>query len=251
MAGIDETRPFVPLKIAVLTVSDTRELADDKSGATLVETHRGGRSRARRPRHRDRRRGDDPRPGENLDRRSGRRRRHHHRRHRLHRPRRDAGGGRAAVREAHGRLLDRVPPGELSARSAPRRSSRAPPPALPARPISSACRVRPAPAATPGTKSSCTSSTTATGRATSSRSCRGSTSICAGRRRARRSVVGWAKRAQRACPRVFSTIQHRSRNLRGGAQINGRVGTRREGAPLCPPYSPSSQFCPTRSWPKL
>ena len=37
MAGIDETRQFVPLKIAVLTVSDTRELADDKSGATLIE----------------------------------------------------------------------------------------------------------------------------------------------------------------------------------------------------------------------
>jgi len=37
MAGIDETRQFVPLKIAVLTVSDTRELADDKSGATLAE----------------------------------------------------------------------------------------------------------------------------------------------------------------------------------------------------------------------
>ena len=37
MPGIDETRQFVPLKIAVLTVSDTRELADDKSGATLVE----------------------------------------------------------------------------------------------------------------------------------------------------------------------------------------------------------------------
>ncbi len=37
MAGIDETRAFVPLKIAVLTISDTRELADDKSGATLVE----------------------------------------------------------------------------------------------------------------------------------------------------------------------------------------------------------------------
>ncbi len=37
MAGIDETRAFVPLKIAVLTVSDTRELADDKSGATLVD----------------------------------------------------------------------------------------------------------------------------------------------------------------------------------------------------------------------
>ena len=37
MPGIDEKRPFVPLKIAVLTVSDTRGLADDKSGATLVE----------------------------------------------------------------------------------------------------------------------------------------------------------------------------------------------------------------------
>jgi molybdenum cofactor biosynthesis protein B len=37
MAGIDESKQFVPLKFAVLTVSDTRELADDKSGATLSE----------------------------------------------------------------------------------------------------------------------------------------------------------------------------------------------------------------------
>jgi molybdenum cofactor biosynthesis protein B len=37
MAGIDQTRQFVPLQIAVLTVSDTRALADDKSGATLAE----------------------------------------------------------------------------------------------------------------------------------------------------------------------------------------------------------------------
>ena len=37
MPGIDETRHFIPLKIAVLTVSDTRDLADDKSGATLAE----------------------------------------------------------------------------------------------------------------------------------------------------------------------------------------------------------------------
>jgi molybdopterin adenylyltransferase len=37
MPGIDETRAFVPLKIAVLTVSDSRSLADDKSGATLQE----------------------------------------------------------------------------------------------------------------------------------------------------------------------------------------------------------------------
>jgi molybdenum cofactor biosynthesis protein B len=37
MSGIDESRTFIALKIAVLTVSDTRELADDKSGATLSE----------------------------------------------------------------------------------------------------------------------------------------------------------------------------------------------------------------------
>jgi molybdenum cofactor biosynthesis protein B len=37
MPGIDESRQFVPLKIAVLTISDTRALADDKSGATLAE----------------------------------------------------------------------------------------------------------------------------------------------------------------------------------------------------------------------
>src|SRR5258708_24712067 len=37
MPGIDNSRQFVPLKIAVLTISDTRALEDDKSGATLVE----------------------------------------------------------------------------------------------------------------------------------------------------------------------------------------------------------------------
>jgi len=37
MPGIDQSRQFVPLKIAVLTVSDTRAIADDKSGATLAE----------------------------------------------------------------------------------------------------------------------------------------------------------------------------------------------------------------------
>ncbi len=37
MSRIDETRPFVPVGIAVLTVSDTRTMADDKSGNTLVE----------------------------------------------------------------------------------------------------------------------------------------------------------------------------------------------------------------------
>ena len=37
MPGIDEKRAFVPLKIAVLTISDTRKFEDDKSGSTLAE----------------------------------------------------------------------------------------------------------------------------------------------------------------------------------------------------------------------
>ncbi len=37
MARIDESRPFIPVGIAVLTVSDTRSLADDKSGQTLAD----------------------------------------------------------------------------------------------------------------------------------------------------------------------------------------------------------------------
>jgi molybdenum cofactor biosynthesis protein B len=36
MPGIDESLPFIALNIAVLTVSDTRSLAEDKSGDTLV-----------------------------------------------------------------------------------------------------------------------------------------------------------------------------------------------------------------------
>jgi len=37
MSRIDETKDFIPVRIAVLTVSDTRQLADDKSGQTLVD----------------------------------------------------------------------------------------------------------------------------------------------------------------------------------------------------------------------
>ena len=37
MSRIDESRPFIPVGIAVLTVSDTRSLEEDRSGATLVE----------------------------------------------------------------------------------------------------------------------------------------------------------------------------------------------------------------------
>ena len=35
--SLDETKVFVPLNIAVLTISDTRALDDDKSGATLAD----------------------------------------------------------------------------------------------------------------------------------------------------------------------------------------------------------------------
>lgn len=37
MSHIDEMKTFIPVRIAVLTVSDTRTLADDRSGDTLVE----------------------------------------------------------------------------------------------------------------------------------------------------------------------------------------------------------------------
>ncbi len=35
--AIDESRTFLPVRIAVLTVSDTRGLAEDRSGDTLIE----------------------------------------------------------------------------------------------------------------------------------------------------------------------------------------------------------------------
>jgi molybdenum cofactor biosynthesis protein B len=37
MPGIDETRQFIALKIAVLTISDTRSIDNDRSGAMLAE----------------------------------------------------------------------------------------------------------------------------------------------------------------------------------------------------------------------
>ena len=37
MARIDESRPFIPVNIAVLTVSDTRTAANDTSGDTLAQ----------------------------------------------------------------------------------------------------------------------------------------------------------------------------------------------------------------------
>ena len=47
---LDQTRPFLPVNIALLTVSDTRTEADDRSGNTLAElaTSTGHRIAARR-----------------------------------------------------------------------------------------------------------------------------------------------------------------------------------------------------------
>jgi len=36
MSRIDDTKPFMPVRFAVLTVSDTRDMASDKSGDTLA-----------------------------------------------------------------------------------------------------------------------------------------------------------------------------------------------------------------------
>ena len=37
MPGIDEARTFLPVNIAILTISDTRDLAGDRSGQALVD----------------------------------------------------------------------------------------------------------------------------------------------------------------------------------------------------------------------
>jgi molybdenum cofactor biosynthesis protein B len=50
MPRLDETRPFLPVNIALLTVSDTRDVAQDRSGNTLADlaTTAGHRIAARR-----------------------------------------------------------------------------------------------------------------------------------------------------------------------------------------------------------
>jgi len=56
MSRIDESMEFIPVRIAVLTVSDTRSLDDDRSGQTLVDRiERAGHSVADRKIVRDER----------------------------------------------------------------------------------------------------------------------------------------------------------------------------------------------------
>ncbi|HEX4353870.1 MAG TPA: molybdopterin-binding protein, partial [Polyangiales bacterium] len=37
MPGIDDSRPFIAVQLAILTISDTRTQADDSSGQLLVD----------------------------------------------------------------------------------------------------------------------------------------------------------------------------------------------------------------------
>ena len=97
MPRIDESRPFIPVRIAVLAVSDTRDQVSDVSGGTLAALiAEAGHVLAERAIVKD----DigqigakveawiaDPQVDVVLD----------DRRHRLYRPRRDARGGSAAV----------------------------------------------------------------------------------------------------------------------------------------------------------
>ncbi len=176
MERTDNRRPFIPVRIAVLTVSDTRSIADDRSGETLVERiGEAGHSLAARDIVTDdieeiramvRRWIGDPSIDVVIT----------------------TGGtgftGRDVTPEAIEPLFEKRMDGfsEVFHRISYDKigtstiQSRARPAASPARPSSSCCPARPAPAATPGTASSTASSTTATCPATSSRSCRGSTS---------------------------------------------------------------------------
>ena len=182
MPGVDENREFVPLKIAVLTISDTRNLKDDKSGALLVQ-------RIVAAGHLATERSLVP---DDIEAIRGRVKQW------IADPSIDViittGGtgftGRDVTPEAVEPLFEK----KMDAFSAlflvvsfpkigRRRFSRAPRPVSPARLTFFACPARPAPVRTPGTKFWCISSIIVISRAISSRSCRGSTSICAARRR--------------------------------------------------------------------
>ena len=166
MNRIDQSKPFKPVHIAVLTVSDTRTLETDKSGDTLVERiARDGHVLADRAivtddvdkiRAQVKKWIDDPGIEVVIS----------------------TGGtgvtGRDVTPEALEGLFEKRIEGFgetfrwiSSRRSAPRPCSRAQPRASPTRPISSRCPARPAPARTAGTTSCASSSISASGPATS------------------------------------------------------------------------------------
>ena len=180
MNSIDKSRQFVPLNVAVLTMSDTRSLADDKSGDTLAaRIEAAGHWLAAREHRRGR--STPSASSSSLDRGRRRGRRHLDGRHRCHRSRRDAGGDWPLFEKRIDgfaiafHMLTYAKIGTSTIQSRATRAWRA-------RPSSSVCRARPAPAATAGTGSWPFSSISGRGPATSSRSCRGWTSTCAGRK---------------------------------------------------------------------
>ena len=179
MAGIDESLTFYPLRIAVLTVSDTRNEETDKSGALLAERLTGaGHELAGQAIVADDDRGD-PRAGRSWADDDGSGLDHLDRRHRLRTARRHARSRQAAVPTRDGRVRGAVPPGQRRNGRTVHARSRAPLPDRSTTPSSSACRARPAPAAMAGTWSCRTSSTAATGPARSRAWCRACGSSCA------------------------------------------------------------------------
>ncbi len=150
MPGLDATRPFIPVGIAILTVSDTRTLADDKSGDTLqARILDAGHTLVDRAIVTDdkaliRARVEAWTKQDDID------------------VVITTGGtgftGRDVTPEALEPLFEKKMDGFSEVftafpmtRSARRRSSHAPRAALPMRPSSSCCPARPAPARTPGT----------------------------------------------------------------------------------------------------
>ena len=159
-------RDFIPLNLCVLTVSDSRTLAEDSSGDYLVQALTRRRPSPRRTRTAARRPLPAARRGLAVDRRRRRRRHPGHRRHRLHRPRLHARSAAAAARQADARLRRTVPRAQLRRDRHLARCSRARSPGWPTARSCSRCPARPRPAAPRGRRSSARSSMRARGRAT-------------------------------------------------------------------------------------
>jgi molybdopterin adenylyltransferase len=209
MMGIDTTKDFIPVRIAVLTVSDTRGLAEDRSGDVLVE-----RLEAAGHRLADRAILRDEQAAIEAKLRAW-----------IADPAVDAvistGGtgltGRDVTVEAHEAVYEKAMPafGTLFTMLSFQKIGTS---AIQSRacagvagaPTSSPCRARRAPAATPGTASSARSSTTATGPATSSRSCRASRSTAAASR-----DTGSGRLARKAASRARGWVRLRKGRGRG------------------------------------
>ena len=190
MSRIDDSKEFIPIRIALLTVSDTRELTQDRSGDTLAERiESAGHHLA------DRRILRDERDQIAAQLRAW-----------IANPEIDVvistGGtgltGRDVTIEAHrdvyekeitafGTVFTIVSMAKIGTSAVQSRATGA----WRAAPISLPCPAAPAPAATPGTRSSSCNSIIATCRAISSRSCHALKNINAGNEPHPRSINGW------------------------------------------------------------